>query len=298
MVEIKGGLMTRKKYLISKKIRDYSDEIIEKDLNNLIELPCNESIQKSLAGNKVIDNATFAERLDVKYKNINFYEILDKKDELIKKAYIKKLYDYEKRKYPNSNEEKIWYDIKRIYYGSVSSFKPSIAKYIYCKYGAKNILDFSAGWGGRLLGALVIPNTKYIGIDTNLDLKEGYNYLINLMNAKDRVKIIWSDSSKVDYSKLNYDFVFTSPPYYSLEKYSYMPIYKNNEEFILKFWKPLIINVWKNLKKKGKMLLNMPDTMYNDTIEIIGKADEFIPLIKANRGDKFKKDEFIYVWFR
>ena len=293
--------MNKKKYAIADKIRHYTKEEVEDDLNKLRNLPCDKSIERKIVGNKVVDSATFPERLDTAgKKGISFYELFDKKDEILKKNYAKKLYKYhiDSGIFTKDEIEKIMYKISNVYYGSVNGFKPTIAKYIYCKYGAKNILDFSAGWGGRLVGAMVLPNVKYIGIDTNTELKDGYKYLIDLLSAKSRVKMIWKDSSKVDYSKLKYDFVFTSPPYYTIEKYNNMPDYKNKVEFNEKFWYPTITKVWKNLDKNGKMLLNMPVEMYEDTIKILGKADEFIPLFKSSRKPEFTKNEYIYLWYK
>lgn len=296
-----GGLMNKTKYSIAKKIRNYTTDEIKNDLDKLKLLPCNENIQKTIIGNKIVDSATFPERLDAKgKKNINYYDLFNKRNELMKKKYVKNFYNYLllSKLYTKDEEEKIWFKIKSVYFGSVNSFKPSIAKYLYCFYDAKNILDFSAGWGGRLVGAMVLPNTKYIGIDTNKDLKNGYSYLIDLLNCKNRVKMIWKDSSKVDYSKLKYDFVMTSPPYYYVEKYNNMPLYKNKEEFIKKYWYPTITKVWYNLDKKGKMLLNMPENMYDETVKIIGVADEIIPLYKSSRKKELTKNENIYLWYK
>ena len=39
----------------------------------------------------------------------------------------------------------------------VSNFRPTIAKYIYDNYSNNgNVLDYSAGYGGRLIGAYII----------------------------------------------------------------------------------------------------------------------------------------------
>ena len=49
-----------------------------------------------------------------------------------------------------------------------------ISKYLYEIYKPTTILDFSMGWGGRLVAAMTIPNIKYIGFDTNTDLINPY----------------------------------------------------------------------------------------------------------------------------
>ena len=70
------------------------------------------------------------------------------------------------------------YECHRINRGAIVPFKSSTAKYIYKRFGATNVLDPTAGWGGRLLGASSL-GIKYTGLDTNLNLRDGYNRMIN-----------------------------------------------------------------------------------------------------------------------
>ena len=78
------------------------------------------------------------------------------------------------------------------------------------------------------------------------------------------VMMIFEKSQNVDYSKLpKYDLIFTSPPYFNLEKYEGMEIFKDKEEFIEKFWRPTIEKAFKYLEKGGNIALNMPEEMYN-----------------------------------
>ena len=70
----------------------------------------------------------------------------------------------------------------------------------------------------------------YIGIDSNTDLKEGYNRIIKLLKpyTKSKVKLFFKKAENVDFSKLGkYDYVFTSPPYEYLEAYENMKNYEN-----------------------------------------------------------------------
>ena len=72
------------------------------------------------------------------------------------------------------------FECYRINNGSVVMFKTTTAKYIYTKYAAKKVLDPTAGWGGRMLGAWA-QGIDYIGIDTNVSLQESYEEMIQFL---------------------------------------------------------------------------------------------------------------------
>ena len=58
---------------------------------------------------------------------------------------------------------------------TATQFKPSVAKVLYEKHGAKNVLDTSCGWGDRLAGFYATPSTElYVGCDPNPDVFEVY----------------------------------------------------------------------------------------------------------------------------
>ena len=62
-----------------------------------------------------------------------------------------------------------------------------------------------------------------------------------------KIELIFKDALKVDYSKIDYDLVLTSPPYYNTE------IYKgtkkmDKENWNNNFYKPLFTKTFANLK--------------------------------------------------
>jgi hypothetical protein len=59
-----------------------------------------------------------------------------------------------------------------------------------------------------------------------------------------------------------YDLVFTSPPYFTLEKYEGMPEYAGKEGFLNEFLRPVVERAWSGLESGGFMALNMPEFMY------------------------------------
>jgi hypothetical protein len=311
---LSGGKLTAEKIAIAKQIVDHTPEAVMADYQRLMDIDCDDpALPRSRAGLKVVDDATFPARMDTFSKGYNLYTFIEAlyRGKLKDKPYIKKLLDYNERMNQKAAHNPVYaaLKIKQLYFGSVSAFKPSVAKWIYCKLGAKNILDFSAGWGGRLVGAMVLPDTKYIGIDTNKDLKKGYDKMIKELGVGGRVKMIYTDSAKVDYSKLNYDTVFTSPPYFTLEKYEDMPSYETRDEFNEKFYFPVLRKVFAGLKRGGKLALNIPHTggggdMLADAESVLGKpSDRFeLPLAKGGKQDKARGrsaggyKEYVYVW--
>lgn len=131
-------------------------------------------------------------------------------------------------------------------------YPPLTARYIYEKYtdhikdqNQIVIWDPSAGWAGRLLGAMAIDdrrNIHYIGTDPNTDHnttpgRTKYHEVADFFNhnvresgslyPKSHTYEIFQCGSEVMRDKIDFqkykgklDFVFTSPPYFSKEVYS------------------------------------------------------------------------------
>lgn len=186
---------------------------------------------------------------------------------------------------------------------SVSQFKPYIAICgVYETFKPKRVLDPSAGWGDRLIAAMS-QDIDYIGIDQNKKLKVPYTRMIN--DFKDKTKsdiiMIFKRSQDVDYSKLpKYDLIFTSPPYFNLEQYEGMEVFKDKDDFLDNYWRPTILNSFKYLEKGGHLALNIPDEMYNAIKKNIGRASGKIIMPLQNRfnykKENIKKFEYIYYW--
>lgn len=124
---------------------------------------------------------------------------------------------------------------------TATQFKPSVAKALYEKHNAINVLDTSCGWGDRLAGFYCSKNTRtYTGCDPNKEVYETYKLqcieyeklLGNTAKIMDystyficrgskTVKIYNLPSEDVDWSihSKEFDFYFTSPPYYETERY-------------------------------------------------------------------------------
>jgi tRNA1(Val) A37 N6-methylase TrmN6 len=175
---------------------------------------------------------------------------------------------------------------------------------IYSKYKPSSILDFCAGWGGRLIGACALNVPQYIGIDINIGLEQHYNKITEffdyeerkkLIKVKTQFKIFYENAVTFDYSKIEYDMVLTSPPYYFLEKYSNNVIYDSKTEMKDKFYVPVITNSFNHLKEHGYYCLNVNEQIYEDIcVILLGKAHQKIPLKKSKRQNEYT--EYIYIW--
>lgn len=291
---------TRKRK-ISSKIFGYTKEQVKEDYRRLKNITCKNIKQYSplaIVGSKFVDNYTGMERLDTKGKQgISFYEFWDKSRKYKKDKRIKNMLKYYED-YPNIPEIKKWKYIFNLYFSAISLFRPITAMEIYCKYKPHTVLDFTMGWGGRLVAAAALDIPEYIGIDLNHQLKSPYHNMVRDLKGltKTNIRLFFKDALAVDYSKLKYDFVLTSPPYYNIEIYSGTRK-REKEEWNEEFYKPLLSTTWKNLRVGGHYCLNVPTEVYESVcVPLLGRADTFIPLKKTSRTKNEIYKEFIYVW--
>lgn len=142
----------------------------------------------------------------------------------------------------------------------ISMFKPSIAKFIYQKYSnyGDTILDYSAGFGGRMLGASVLDR-RYIGIDplTSFEINDIIKYL-----QIENCYLIKGISEEIYLKHNSIDLSFSSPPYYDLEYYSNdnTQAYNKGENYFYNvYWRKTLENSYKMLKKGKIFAVNVKD---------------------------------------
>jgi hypothetical protein len=164
-----------------------------------------------------------------------------------------------------------------------SQFRPSAAKAVYQNKNSKTVLDFSMGWGDRLNGFLSCEETAiYFGIDPNRSLYEGYGKQIDTFNTGKKVIIYDQPAEEVDIPKDTFDTVFTSPPYFNIERYTQednqsWKRYKKLDDWLRGFLFPVLEKSWHGLKSGGSMVINISDVYSNHTInKICDPMNEFI----------------------
>ena len=203
------------------------------------------------------------------------------------------------------------YECFRIKLGSIVMFKSTTAKYLYKKYGASHVLDPTAGWGGRMLGAWAL-DIDYTGIDTNKELKTAYDGMIDFLNKEQeldnelfetktsQLKMIFMSCLDVDFSQIPYDMVLTSPPYINLEIYEHMEPWQSDELFYNNFFLPLFEKCLKHIKKGGNVCFNISPKMYEDALKHgLPECDSEENLLQQLGQQKGKKkQDKIYIWQR
>ena len=155
-----------------------------------------------------------------------------------------------------------------------SQFKPESAKVIYDTFQAKRVLDFSAGWGDRLVGFLASGAESYIGIDPNSKLHEPYQKIADFCNTGKETRFICSPAEDADLTGVEVDFVFTSPPYFTLERYSQEDTqswkrYPQMSAWLESFLFPTLSKCWGVLSEGGRILVNIADAYTNGEREEI-----------------------------
>jgi hypothetical protein len=294
---IKSNYSIKEKKEISNKIKKITLDDVKKDYDKLKSIECNEIKNGQIFGNDVIDYFTFYERLNtIGNKGISYYDFLLNIDLYKDKKYISNYIKYLDEKEKNNTQEKIFFRVCNLYFGFIGIFKPLLAKKIYCEYKPTSILDFTMGWGGRLVGACSLNIPNYIGIDLNKNLKNPYRNMVKFLNKNSttNIKLYFEDAVKFDYSKLDYDFVLTSPPYYNIEIYN-GTTKKSKEDWDNDFYIPLFTKTYKHMKN-GHYCLNIPTYLYDVAIKVLGECNDKIPMTKAKRTVDEKYKEYIYIW--
>jgi len=172
---------------------------------------------------------------------------------------------------------------------TATQFKPSVAKALYEKHNAINVLDTSCGWGDRLVGFYGTKNTKlYVGCDPNPDVFEVYKkqciFYEKVITGKEPTLIekenyfecignktvkIWNlPSEDVEWTLYNdtFDLYFTSPPYFETEKYASntdkvknqsWSRYSSFDSWKNDFFFKVTRKVWPTIKDSGYMMINI-----------------------------------------
>ncbi len=152
---------------------------------------------------------------------------------------------------------------------NIQNFKPlnarAIVEYL-CPTIWGNVYDYSAGYGGRLLGITTSKlRYNYTGIDPNTETVAYLNYLNDLIydTVGNRGTIVTSVSEEYRPDG-GVDLAFSSPPYFNLEKYCDEPTQCMNRYTTLDDWfegyvVPTMQNIHGSLEPDGLFATNIAD---------------------------------------
>jgi hypothetical protein len=140
-----------------------------------------------------------------------------------------------------------------------TNFRPCVAKALteaYCPEGGL-VLDPCAGYGGRACGVKA-AGRRYIGVDPHPKAKEAFERLKRYIGEFSFYNEPFED---VDLGDIQANLVLTSPPYYSVERYSQDVTqswvrYKTWTAWIQGFLDPFVHKSWRYLEFGGCMLVN------------------------------------------
>jgi len=153
-----------------------------------------------------------------------------------------------------------------------TQFKPIVAKIVYEMTNAKTVLDTSMGWGDRLTGFFASNATHYIGCDPNPDTFKIYSEMIreySRMAPGKTTQIYRCGAEDLPWDSIkNVDCAFTSPPYFSTERYNEGGQFEEDQSWSKfneyakwrdEFYLPVALNSFNSLSENGFLMTNIMD---------------------------------------
>jgi hypothetical protein len=173
---------------------------------------------------------------------------------------------------------------------AVSNFRPSAAAAIYDRFmpeGDGVTWDMSAGFGGRMLGAIASRRVKkYIGTEPATLTFEGLTEMA--AELPEMAAHLGSGPTEIDLHKIGSEnfvpdrssiqLAFTSPPYFAAEEYSSEPTqsyikFKTREAWFDGFLGTTLSNAYRGLAASGILAVNIANVKTYPNL-----ADDFLLL--------------------
>ena len=133
----------------------------------------------------------------------------------------------------------------------------------------KKVLDFSAGWGDRLIASMAY-GCEYTGVDPSNCMHERYEKMIKTLGGKNKkdYKVYKKGFEDFKVEKSKYDLVFTSPPFFDLEIYEdsetqSVKRFNNIEDWKKSFLFPSLKKSFIGLQKEGYLAIYVSDYTLN-----------------------------------
>jgi hypothetical protein len=179
----------------------------------------------------------------------------------------------------------------------VANFRPTVARALIEKYSHQgdSVLDFSAGYGGRLLGALTLGR-RYVGIDPSVGQIRGCRRMLRALRSlavgEGELYLGCAEDILPLQPARSVDLILTSPPYYDTERYSNEPTqsylrYTSYQEWRDQFLVTVLEQSHRTLRKKGHLVINVANAgrypVADDTAKlgsrIFGSAPNLIKML-------------------
>lgn len=157
----------------------------------------------------------------------------------------------------------------RVAAAAAADFSPMVAREIFKNYyHGGRVLDPCHGWGGRLVGAMLADVQEYVGVDPSPVAHAGvvriYDAFKEYQDTK--VTLIAQPFEDCKWKDDEFDFAFTCPPYFDVEKYAGEDTstkrYPQFEQWCSSFYRPLIVNTMRALKYDGVFCIVVGSQLY------------------------------------
>jgi len=155
-----------------------------------------------------------------------------------------------------------------------TNFRPSLAKAVVEAFAPVGglVLDPCAGYGGRAAGTLS-SGRSYLGVDPNPKAQAAFLGMASDLGRE--IRFYNQPFEEFDEPSLGADLVFTSPPYYSMERYSDDSTqswvrYKTWDSWLRGFLGPFVKKSWLHLKPRGTFCVNTKDIRFGKNLFPIG----------------------------
>lgn len=188
---------------------------------------------------------------------------------------------------------------------AVSNFKPSVARFVWERYGRRGrVLDYSGGYGARMLGAMS-SGMEYVCFEPCSDIADGLDnfgrFLHDTIGGSYEVVRCGSETAVV--RRGYFDVAFSSPPYFDYEWYSdegtqsivKFPVY---DDWLSGYWRATIENCVESLADDGVFAVCLSDqdgsTLLSDTERICSEIGLYqfermcVPFMNVFSGRKYE----------
>ena len=148
------------------------------------------------------------------------------------------------------------------------SLAMSVIKYFCPTPESSSMLDISAGWGDRLISAIGCNLANYFACDPNKNLKSGHDKIKDTLLSSDKkhlFNIAYEPFESATLPAHNFDLVFSSPPFFDLEKYDddaeqSLVKYGDGTNWLVNFLFVSLKKAWEKLNIGGHMVIHITDT--------------------------------------
>ena len=185
-----------------------------------------------------------------------------------------------------------------------TSHRPSNMMAMIRMFKARTVLDFSAGWGDRLIGALAAGVEYYCGVDPNPCLHPGYSDIHKFFGGAE-VLLIEAPIETAVLPDRQFDLVYTSPPYFDMEIYgvnnAQSTKHKREKEWFDQFLCVALSKVWGYLREGGTMAININQKKGEHYVNWMLEYGDTLPQARflgmiAYSDEKMNNPQPIWVW--